>query len=392
MRTSMRRSATSSTAIRTLKPTAIIGVAAVGGTFTHEVLRSMAQLNERPIVFALSNPTSKAECTAEEAYRYTDGRALFACGSPFDPVTLNGKTFVPRQGNNSYIFPGVGLGAIASRRAARHRRDVHGARARTLAELVSEADLAQGSLYPALPRIREVSAHIAARVAESPTSGASRPKRRRPTCSPMSRATCTSRATDRQPSLASGENDMPSSKFPAPRRRPPRVHLYVQVLAAITIGVLLGHFYPHLGEQMKPLGDGFIKLIKMLIAPIIFCTVVHGIASMEDLKKVGRIGLKALIYFELVTTLALVVGLVIVNVVQPGAGMNIDRDDPRHGGDRGLAAKAEQHEHGRLPDAHHPDTIVGAFAEGEILQVLFFAVLFGFAVASWASAASRCST
>ena len=153
------------TAIRMLKPSAIIGVAAVGGTFTPEVLRMMAQINKRPIVFALSNPTSKAECSAEEAYRHSDGRALFACGSPYDPVKLDGKTFVPRQGNNSYIFPGVGLGAIAS--GTRLVTDeMFMAAARTLAQLVSEEDIKQGSLYPALPRIREVSAHIAAAVAD----------------------------------------------------------------------------------------------------------------------------------------------------------------------------------------------------------------------------------
>jgi malate dehydrogenase (oxaloacetate-decarboxylating)(NADP+) len=153
------------TAIRTLKPTAIIGVAAVGGTFTPEVLKAMAEINERPIVFALSNPTSKAECSAEEAYQHTEGRALFACGSPYDPVKLNGKTYVPRQGNNSYIFPGVGLGVIAS--GARLVTDeMFMAAANSLAELVTKADLAQGSLYPALPRIREVSAHIAADVAQ----------------------------------------------------------------------------------------------------------------------------------------------------------------------------------------------------------------------------------
>jgi malate dehydrogenase (oxaloacetate-decarboxylating)(NADP+) len=152
------------TAIRTLKPTAIIGVAAVGGAFTADVLRTMAELNERPIVFALSNPTSKAECSAEEAYRHTGGRALFACGSPYDPVDLNGKTFVPRQGNNSYIFPGVGLGVIAS--GSRLVTDeMFMAAAHTLANAVSEADLKQGSLYPALPRIREVSAQIGAAVA-----------------------------------------------------------------------------------------------------------------------------------------------------------------------------------------------------------------------------------
>jgi malate dehydrogenase (oxaloacetate-decarboxylating)(NADP+) len=152
-------------AIRTLRPTAIIGVAAVGGTFTPEVLQAMAEMNSRPIVFALSNPTSKAECSAEEAYRHTRGRALFACGSPYDPVTFGGQTFVPRQGNNSYIFPGVGLGAIASG-ARRITDEMFMSAARALAQLVTEADLAQGSLYPALPRIREVSAHIGAGVAE----------------------------------------------------------------------------------------------------------------------------------------------------------------------------------------------------------------------------------
>jgi malate dehydrogenase (oxaloacetate-decarboxylating)(NADP+) len=153
------------TAIQTLEPTAIIGVAAVGGAFTPDVLKTMAQLNEQPIVFALSNPTSKAECSAEDAYRHTGGRALFACGSPFDPVKLNGKTFVPRQGNNSYIFPGVGLGAIASG-SKLVTDEMFMAAAHTLANCVSGADLKQGSLYPALPRIREVSAQIGAAVAD----------------------------------------------------------------------------------------------------------------------------------------------------------------------------------------------------------------------------------
>ena len=153
------------TAIDTLKPTAIIGVAAVGGAFTPEVLQAMAKLNEQPIVFALSNPTSKAECSAEEAYRHTEGRALFACGSPFDPVKLDGTTFVPRQGNNSYIFPGVGLGAIASG-SRLVTNEMFMAAAHTLANSVSADDLRQGSLYPALPRIREVSAQIASAVAD----------------------------------------------------------------------------------------------------------------------------------------------------------------------------------------------------------------------------------
>jgi malate dehydrogenase (oxaloacetate-decarboxylating)(NADP+) len=153
-------------AVNLLKPTAIIGVSAVGGTFTREVLEAMARINTQPIVFALSNPTSQAECTAEEAYRHTGGRALFACGSPFDPVQLNGKTYVPRQGNNSYIFPGIGLGAIASGAKA-ITDDMFMSAAHALAHLVTESDLEQGSLYPTLPRIREVSAAIAATVADS---------------------------------------------------------------------------------------------------------------------------------------------------------------------------------------------------------------------------------
>ncbi|HSA90810.1 MAG TPA: NAD-dependent malic enzyme [Burkholderiales bacterium] len=152
-------------AVRELCPSAIIGVAAVGGTFTGEVLQDMARINRRPIVLALSNPTSKSECTAEQAYRQTGGQALFACGSPFDPVVIENKTYVPRQGNNSYIFPGVGLGVIVSG-ARRVTDEMFMAAARTLAAMVTEEDLAQGSLYPALPRIREVSARIAAAVAQ----------------------------------------------------------------------------------------------------------------------------------------------------------------------------------------------------------------------------------
>jgi aerobic C4-dicarboxylate transport protein len=163
-------------------------------------------------------------------------------------------------------------------------------------------------------------------------------------------------------------------------RKPLYSHLYAQVLTAITIGILLGHFYPHVGEQMKPLGDGFIKLIKMLIAPIIFCTVVHGIAGMKDLKQVGRVGLKALIYFEVLTTLALVVGLIVVNIWQPGAGINADLKtiDPRS--IQIYTTKAGQQSTVEFFLNIIPSTIVGAFAEGEILQVLFFAILFAFAL------------
>src|SRR3954453_22451992 len=156
--------------------------------------------------------------------------------------------------------------------------------------------------------------------------------------------------------------------------------LYVQVLIAIAIGVALGHWYPGTARAMKPLGDAFIALIKMMIAPVIFCTVVHGIASMSDLKKVGRVGLKALVYFEVMTTVALVIGLVIVNLWQPGAGMNVD---PATLDTKAIATyTAKAGEQSTLDFFLHiiPATVVGAFAEGEILQVLFIAILFAFAL------------
>ncbi len=165
-----------------------------------------------------------------------------------------------------------------------------------------------------------------------------------------------------------------------PTRKPWYRSLYLQVITAIVIGVLLGHFYPTTGEAMKPLGDGFIKLIKMIIAPIIFCTVVVGIAGMEDMKKVGKTGGLALLYFEVVSSIALVVGLVIVNLVQPGTGMNID---VKTLDTKGIAAYTGP---GKMATTTEfllnviPNTIVDAFAKGEILQVLLFAVMFGFAL------------
>ena len=156
--------------------------------------------------------------------------------------------------------------------------------------------------------------------------------------------------------------------------------LYVQVLAAIAIGVALGHFYPETGAAMKPLGDGFVKLIKMAIAPIIFCTVVSGIAGMQDMKAVGKTGGIALLYFEIVSTLALIIGLVVVNVVKPGAGMHIDPASLDAGSIAAYAkAGAEQSTVGFLLNVI-PETVVGAFAKGDILQVLFFSVLFAFSL------------
>jgi aerobic C4-dicarboxylate transport protein len=157
-------------------------------------------------------------------------------------------------------------------------------------------------------------------------------------------------------------------------------HLYFQVLTAIAVGVLLGHFYPETGVDMKPLGDGFIKLIKMIIAPIIFCTVVTGIAGMEDMKKVGRVGVKALLYFEIVSTLALAIGLLVVSVIQPGAGMNADVSKLDTRALENFTAKAQSHGTVDFLINIIPNTVVEAFAKGDILQVLFFSILFGFAL------------
>ena len=157
-------------------------------------------------------------------------------------------------------------------------------------------------------------------------------------------------------------------------------NLYFQVLTAIVMGALLGHFYPETGADMKPLGDGFIKLIKMIIAPIIFCTVVTGIAGMEDMKKVGRVGVKALLYFEIVSTLALAIGLVVVSVIRPGAGMNADVSKLDTRALETFTAKAQSHGTVDFLMNIIPNTVVDAFAKGDILQVLFFSILFGFAL------------
>ncbi len=163
-------------------------------------------------------------------------------------------------------------------------------------------------------------------------------------------------------------------------RKPIYQSLYFQVITAIVVGVILGHFWPETGAAMKPLGDGFIKLIKMIIAPIIFCTVVVGIAGMEDMKRVGKTGGLALLYFEVVSSVALVVGLVIINIVKPGAGMNVDVSAIDT---KSIAAYTGP---GKMQGTVDfllnviPSTVVDAFAKGEILQVLLFAVMFGFAL------------
>ncbi|NJD91483.1 MAG: dicarboxylate/amino acid:cation symporter [Geobacter sp.] len=157
-------------------------------------------------------------------------------------------------------------------------------------------------------------------------------------------------------------------------------HLYFQVLTAISIGIAVGHFAPETGAAMKPLGDGFIKLIKMIIAPVIFCTVVTGIAGMEDMKKVGRVGGKALLYFEVVTTMALAIGLLIVSIIQPGAGMNADVTKLDTKALSAITAKAPATSTVDFFLNIIPSSVVDAFAKGDILQVLLFAILFGFAL------------
>jgi aerobic C4-dicarboxylate transport protein len=172
--------------------------------------------------------------------------------------------------------------------------------------------------------------------------------------------------------------------MPQATKKPLYTHLYFQVLTGITLGVLLGYFWPSTGAAMRPLGDGFIRLIRMIIAPIIFGTVVVGLARMGDMKKVGRIGVRALIYFEIVSTLALIIGLIVINVYQPGAGINAD---PQTLDAKAVSAYASSAEHLSTVDFLMnviPATVVDAFARGEILQVLFFSVLFGLALLHFA--------
>ena len=163
-------------------------------------------------------------------------------------------------------------------------------------------------------------------------------------------------------------------------RKPFYRSLYVQVLVAIALGVAIGHFYPQAGVALKPLGDGFVKLIKMAIAPIIFCTVVSGIAGMQNMKAVGKTGGLALLYFEIVSSVALVIGLVVVNLVQPGAGMHVDVATLNTSGITAYTqAGAQQSTIGFFLNII-PSTVVGAFATGDILQVLMFSLMFGFAL------------
>src|SRR5687768_4422790 len=172
----------------------------------------------------------------------------------------------------------------------------------------------------------------------------------------------------------------PSTEPVARERKPIYKVLYVQVLFAILVGIILGYVAPETGAAMRPLGDAFIKLVRMMITPIIFCVVVVGIAKMGDLRAVGRIGTKALIYFEVVSTIALIIGLIVVNIIQPGVGINADPASLDSKAVAAYATTAEQLSTTQFLLNIIPNTIVGAFAAGEILQVLFFSVLFGIAL------------
>jgi aerobic C4-dicarboxylate transport protein len=157
-------------------------------------------------------------------------------------------------------------------------------------------------------------------------------------------------------------------------------NLYVQVIIAIIIGILLGRYYPSLAVELKPLGDGFIKLIKMMIAPIIFCTIVTGIASMQDTKKVGRVGIKAILYFEVVTTLALIIGLLVINILKPGVGMNIDPTTLDAKSVEGYITESKTHSFTDFILNIIPENIINALSNSSMLQVLFFSILLGFAL------------
>ncbi|STO65140.1 na+/dicarboxylate symporter [Haemophilus parahaemolyticus] len=174
------------------------------------------------------------------------------------------------------------------------------------------------------------------------------------------------------------------ANLPPPPPRKPRFYevLYVQVIFAIIVGILLGHFFPEFGESLKPLGDAFIKLVKMIIAPVIFLTVVMGIAGMNDMKSVGRVAGKAMLYFLTFSTLALVVGMVIANVIQPGAGLNIDPSTLQSAKVSEYVSKAQESSMIAFFMNIIPTTVLSPLTEGNILQVLFFSVLFGISLAS----------
>jgi aerobic C4-dicarboxylate transport protein len=180
--------------------------------------------------------------------------------------------------------------------------------------------------------------------------------------------------------------EQPANKLAAPAQgkkpQPWYLQLWFQVLVAMVVGIALGHLYPNVGAQMQPLGDAFIKAIRVLIAPIIFCTVVHGISSMANMAKVGRVALKALIYFEVLTTIALIIGLVAVNIFRPGVGMNVDLSHLDTSSVASYIGQTHNQTTAQFLLNIIPNTFVGAFAEGNVLQVLYIAVLCGFAL-SW---------